>query len=91
MLGEHVQSPIVARTLTHTLSSYASTWNVLLWCGAGLVTRSLIFSFPGSAEGLGSLVSSELGQVVMKIDVQLLCRGGLSKESLIQKYRGVTR
>ena len=45
-------------------------------------------SFPGSAEGLGSLVDSEPGQVVMKIDVQLLRRGAFSRKLLIQKYGG---
>lgn len=54
------------------------------------MTPSPIFSFLGSAEGLGSLVNSELGQVAMKIDVQLLHRGAFSKELLIQKYGGTT-
>lgn len=88
MLCEHIQSPIITSTLIHMLSSCVCTCNAFLWCGAGLVTPSLIFSFPSSAEGLDRLVSSVLGKVVMKIDMQLLRHGAFGRKLLIQKYRG---
>ena len=88
MLCKHIQSPIITSTLIHIIVVCVCTCNVLLWCGAGLVTPSLIFSFPSSAEGLGRLVNSVLGKVVMKIDMQLLHHGAFGRKLLIQKYWG---
>jgi len=52
------------------------------------VTTSLIFSFPSNTEGSGNLFGSELGQSVMKIEMQQHCGSSFGRKLLIQTYMG---